>query len=187
MLNLMNLVFAYNAWEPFVSEKTVAIHYGRHHRGYVEKVNELIIGTEFQDMELEDIIKQTAGKPELSVLHNNAGQVYNHNVYWNSFGFWEHLDNNFKDLILMKFGSQEILKGKLIDEAMQIFGSGWVWLVQRKNGELNIVSTRNGDTPLSQEMLPLFNIDVWEHAYYLDYQNERKKYLENFINGVLKI
>ena len=187
MLNLMDLPFALTDWEPFVSERTVSIHYGKHHQGYVEKVNELIIGTEFRNMDLVDIIQKTYDQPEQFVLYSNAGQVYNHNVYWQSFGFFEHLDDNTKDLILMKFGSKEILRGALIDEAMKIIGSGWVWLVENNDGKLEVLHTYNGDTPVAQGLKPLFNVDVWEHAYYLDYQNQRKKYLENFISGVLKI
>lgn len=187
MIVLNELNFKENALEPYVSEKTINIHYGKHHRGYVDKVNELIIGTKYQDMSLEDIITQTYNNEEQKVLYNNAGQVYNHNVYWQSVGVWDKLDDVSKAEILIKFGADDILRNKLVDEAMKVFGSGWVWLVKNQKGEFEVITTLNGNTPLVSGYEPVFNVDVWEHAYYLDYQNMRKKYLENFIKGVLKI
>jgi len=187
MIDLAELYFGKKDFEPFVSEKTIEFHYGKHHRAYVDKVNELIIGTEFQNMSLEDIIRHTYDVTEQQVLYNNAGQVYNHNVYWQSFGVWERLDDATKAEILVTFGADEALRGALVDKAMGVFGSGWVWLVRNKQGGFEIITTKNGDTPLPLGFEPIFNIDVWEHAYYLDYQNLRKKYVENFISGVLKI
>ena len=183
----MKLPFAKNAFAPAVSEKTVEIHYGKHHQAYVDKVNELIIGTEFQEMEIEKIIVKTFGNPAYQVLHNNAGQVFNHNVYWNSFGIWDKLDKTVKDDILLQFGAKESLRMKLTEEGVKVFGSGWVWLVKDKQGNYNVITTRNGDTPLPLEYEAVFNIDVWEHAYYLDYQQNRRQYLLNFIEQVLKI
>ena len=187
MIELEKLLFDENALEPCLSAETVKIHYGKHHLAYVNKVNELIIGTDFENMALEDIIKQTFGVREHIVLYNNAGQVYNHNIYWQSIGIWEHLDENLKTGILTTFGSEDILCGAVVDAAMGVFGSGWVWLVKNKQGNFEIITTKNGDTPLPMEAEPVFNIDVWEHAYYLDYQNLRKKYVENFIKECLKI
>ncbi len=187
MLELLKLPFDEKALEPYVSYKTVQVHYGKHHRGYVDKVNELIIGSQFQEMELEDIIRKTFNEPQNLVLYNNAGQVYSHNIYWQSFGFWNRLDEETKTKIMLKFGDREALKGKFIDEAMRVFGSGWVWLIQNVEGDYEIISTKNGDTPLPMGGIPLCNIDVWEHAYYLDYQNMRAKYVEEFVSGVLGI
>jgi len=187
MIILQDLNFKENALEPFISEKTVHIHYGKHHRAYVDKVNELIIGTEFQQMGLEEIILRTVGITEQQALYNNAGQVYNHNVYWQSVSIWERLDDATKAEILVKFGADDTLRGALADAAMSVFGSGWVWLVKNKKGDFEIMTTKNGETPLPMEAEPVFNIDVWEHAYYLDYQNMRKTYVENFIKGVLKL
>lgn len=187
MMELEKLSFAPDALEPYISEKTVQTHYGKHHRAYVDKVNELIIGSEFQNMSLEEIIQRTYDVPEHQVLYNNAGQVYNHNIYWQSVGIWQRLDDATKAEILVKFGADDALRGKLADKAMSVFGSGWVWLVKNKQGDFEIITTKNGDTPLPLEAEPVFNIDVWEHAYYLDYQNLRKKYVENFITGVLEI
>jgi len=187
MIELVKLPFEENKLEPFLSLSTVKLHYGRHHRAYVDKVNELIIATDFQDMNLEEIILKTVGIPEYKVLYNNAGQVYNHNVYWQSVDVWNRLDEDIKTKIMLKFGSLDDFKGKLADAAMSVFGSGWVWLVKDEKNDVLIVTTKNGDTPLPNKQEPIFNIDVWEHAYYLDYQNMRKKYVENFISGVLKI
>ena len=187
MLELMKLPFREDALAPVVSEKTVRLHYGKHHRLYVDKVNELIIATEFQDMPVEEIIRQTFNIEEHRVLYNNAGQVYNHNIYWQSVGVWNRLDEATKTGIMLKFGSKEALRGALVDAGMRVFGSGWVWLVKDEQNDFVIVSTKNGDTPLPYKQEPIFNVDVWEHAYYLDYQNMRKKYLEDFISGILKI
>jgi Fe-Mn family superoxide dismutase len=187
MLELEELPFEKNALEPFLSLNTVKLHYEKHHQAYVDKVNELIIATDFQDMSLEDIILKTADVPEDHVLYNNAGQVYNHNIYWQSFEVWNRLDEDVKTKIMLKFGSRDELKRKLTDAALSVFGSGWVWLVRDDKEDFLIVTTKNGDTPLPHQQKPIFNIDVWEHAYYLDYQNLRKKYVENFVAGVLKI
>ena len=187
MIELMELPFADDAFAPIISAKTVQIHYGKHHRGYVDKVNILVIGTEFQDMSLEDIIVKTTDNPEYVALHNNAGQVYNHNVYWQSFGVWNRLSERMRNEILQQYGAPEELRNQLVEAAMKVFGSGWVWLVRRKTGSYEIIATKNGDTPLMMDVEVLFNIDVWEHAYYLDYQSGRQKYTEQFITQVLKI
>lgn len=187
MIDLMKLPFTENALEPAVSENTVKIHYGRHHQAYVDKVNELIIGTEFAEMPVEEIVVKTFGNPAYLALYNNAGQVYNHNVYWQSFGIWERLDKEVKDEVLLQFGAKESFIMRLVDEGVKVFGSGWVWLVKDKKGNYDVISTRNGDTPLPFDYEVLFNIDVWEHAYYLDYQQNRKQYLRNFVEQVLKI
>ena len=187
MIELMELPFAVGAYEPFISQKTIQIHHGKHHRGYVDKVNILVIGTMFQDMALEDIVKKTANQPQYQALHDNAGQVYNHNVYWESFGIWNRLSETIKNEILQQYGSVEELKNQLIEVAMGVFGSGWVWFIRHKSGAFDIISTKNGETPLMAEAEVIFNIDVWEHAYYLDYQNQRQKYVENYLTQVLKI
>ena len=187
MIELLKLPFEENKLEPVLSLNTVKLHYGKHHRAYVDKVNELIIATKFQDMDLEEIILKTAGVSEHQVLYNNAGQVYNHNIYWQSVDVWDRLNEAVKTEIMLKFGSLDDLRGKLADAAISVFGSGWVWLVKDEKGDFLIITTKNGDTPLPNKQQPVFNIDVWEHAYYLDYQNMRKKYVEKFISGVLKI
>ncbi|MBP5698186.1 MAG: ankyrin repeat domain-containing protein, partial [Alphaproteobacteria bacterium] len=149
MLELMNLPFAENALSPTISEQTVKFHYDKHHRAYVDKVNELIVGSVFQDMPVEDIILHTVDRPAHVVLYNNAGQVYNHNVYWNSIGFWDKLDDATKAEIMATFKGKDLLMEKLVDEAMKVFGSGWVWLVRDAQSNYRVISTKNGDTPLT--------------------------------------
>ena len=187
MIEFMNLDFKENALEPIISKRTIEFHYGKHHKAYVDKTNELIKGTEFQDMSLEDIIEASFGKPELMVLYNNAGQVYNHNIYWKSVGGKNIINEEMSKEIIEKFGSIKEFGNKFIEEGMKVFGSGWVWLVRNKKKELEILTTKNGDTPIVLDMEVIFNIDVWEHAYYLDYQNLRKKYLEEVIAKILNI
>jgi len=187
MIEFMDLDFKENALEPIISKRTIEFHYGKHHKAYVDKTNELIKGTEFQDMSLEDIIEASFGKPELMVLYNNAGQVYNHNIYWKSVGGKNIINEELSKEIIEKFGSIKEFGNKFIEEGMKVFGSGWVWLVRNKKKELEILTTKNGDTPIVLGMEVIFNIDVWEHAYYLDYQNLRKKYLEEVIAKILNI
>ncbi len=187
MIELMPLPFEEDALEPYISEKTVKLHYGKHHKGYVDKVNELIAGTEFQNLPIEEIIERTHEKQELTTLYNNAGQVYNHNVYWNSVGIGHEMKNDIKAKINETFGDMDKLKEELLNKAIAVFGSGWVWLAEGKEGRLEVLSTKNGDTPLVLGYKPIFNLDVWEHAYYLDYQNLRKNYAEAFINQLLEI
>ena len=187
MIELMRLPFKEDALTPYISEKTLQFHYGKHHKAYVDKVNELISGTEFQDIPLEEIIEQTFDKPEYQTLYNNAGQVFNHNVYWHSIGIGEKFDEGMKARVIECFGTRDALREKFVLEAVSLFGSGWVWLVEEKGGKLDVLTTRNGDTPLVLGFKPLLNLDVWEHAYYLDYQNRRKDYAEAFISHLLKI
>lgn len=187
MIELMKLPFKESALAPYVSEETVQFHYGKHHKAYVDKVNELISGAEFQDTPLEEIIERTFDKPEYQVLYNNAGQVFNHNVYWNSIGIGEKFDADMQERIAERFETRDALREKLADEAVKLFGSGWVWLAEGKGGKLDVLTTRNGDTPLVLGFKPILNLDVWEHAYYLDYQNRRKDYVEAFVKNLLKI
>lgn len=187
MIELMKLPFAENALEPFVSAETVRCHYGKHHKGYVDKVNELAAETEFQDMSLEEIIARTFGKNEYQALYSNAGQVYNHNIYWNSAGIGERFDADMQRRIEDRFGTSDVLREKLADEAAKFFGSGWVWLAEGKGGKFDVITTRNGDVPLSFGFKPVLAVDVWEHAYYLDYRNRKKDYAMSFVRNVLKI
>ena len=184
MIDFMNLEFKQSELEPVISKKTVEFHYGKHHKAYVDKTNELIMGTDFQNMSLEEIIEATYGDVENVVLYNNAGQVYNHNMYWKSFGIGKRLNADLREKIIKEFGSMEELKRKLVEKGMSVFGSGWVWLTEDENHKLEVMITKNGDTPLVENKTPIFNIDVWEHAYYLDYQNLRKTYLEEVINNL---
>ena len=173
MIELMKLPFKESALAPYVSEETVQFHYGKHHKAYVDKVNELISGTEFQDTPLEEIIERTFDKPEYQVLYNNAGQVFNHNVYWNSIGIGEKFDADMQERIAERFETRDALREKLADEAVKLFGSGWVWLAENGSGELVVVGEQNAGNPMCRGLKPLLAIDVWEHAYYIDYRNRR--------------
>jgi Fe-Mn family superoxide dismutase len=176
MITLTKLPFAENAMEPFLSAETIQYHYGKHHTGYVNKLNELIKGTEFDKMSLAAIIRGADGP-----IFNNAAQIFNHSFYWSCLGvspsapkgkLLEKIDNDF--------GSFEALKEEFIKMGTSLFGSGWVWLVREPKGELMIKQTSNAHTPLSSNLIPIFVCDVWEHAYYIDYRNARPDYLKEF-------
>jgi len=181
------LPYADNSLEPVISANTIGFHYGKHHKAYVDNLNKLIAGTEFVEMSLEKIVSTTAGKPDKVAIFNNAAQTWNHTFYWKSMrpkGGGEP-PAILKQKIEASFGSLEACKKLLADAAVTQFGSGWAWLVQ-DGDKLKVVKTGNADTPMAQKMKPLLTIDVWEHAYYLDYQNRRADYvnaiLEKLIN-----
>jgi Fe-Mn family superoxide dismutase len=176
------LPWAENALEPVVSAKTVSFHYGKHHKTYVDTVNKMITGTEYADMTLERLIGATAGKTDKAGIFNNAAQVWNHTFYWNSLrpkGGGEP-PSMLKQEIEAAFGSVDACKKELSAAAVAQFGSGWAWLVADA-GKLKIVKTADAETPITRGLKPLLTVDVWEHAYYLDYQNKRADY----VNAVL--
>ncbi len=168
------LPYEQSALQPVISANTLSFHYGKHHKGYVDTLNKLIAGTEFADMPLEKIVKATSGKSDHTAIFNNAAQAWNHTFYWHSLapkGGGEP-PAALKSLIDSSFGSVDACKKEWTAAAVGQFGSGWAWLVL--DGEkLKIVKTANANTPLAQSARPLLTIDVWEHAYYLDYQNRR--------------
>ena len=179
---LPSLPYADNALEPVISAKTIGFHYGKHHKGYIDNLNKLIAGTEFADLSLTKIITKTAGIADKTAIFNNAAQTWNHTFYWKSMrlkGGGEP-PNALKQKIAASFGSVDACKKELSTAAMAQFGSGWVWLVL-DGDKLKVVKTANADVPLTTGMKPLLTIDVWEHAYYLDYQNRRADY----VNAVL--
>jgi Fe-Mn family superoxide dismutase len=176
------LPFADNALEPVISANTLSFHYGKHHKAYVDNLNKLIAGTEYADMPLEKIVAATAGKADKTAIFNNAAQTWNHTFYWRSLrakGGGEP-PAALKQKIDASFGSVEACKKELAAAAMAQFGSGWAWLVL-DGDKLKVVKTANAETPLTSAAKPLLTIDVWEHAYYLDYQNRRADY----VNAVL--
>ena len=179
---LPKLPYAENALEPVISAKTIRFHYGKHHKGYVDKLNKLVAGTEYADMSLEKIITGTAGKPEKAAIFNNAAQVWNHTFFWKSMRpkGGGALSTPLKQKMEASFGSVEACKKEFVNIAVSQFGSGWAWLVL-DDGKLKAVKTGNADVPWITGLKPLVTIDVWEHAYYLDYQNRRADY----INAVL--
>jgi Fe-Mn family superoxide dismutase len=171
-----------NALDPVISANTLSFHYGKHHKTYVDNLNKLIAGTELAELSLEEIIASTAGKADKTGVFNNAAQVWNHTFYWNSLsakGGGEP-PSALKQKIEASFGSVEACKKELATAATTQFGSGWAWLAQ-DGDKLQVIKTGNADLPLTKGIKPLLTIDVWEHAYYLDYQNRRPDY----VNAVL--
>jgi superoxide dismutase, Fe-Mn family len=182
-ITLPPLPYPQNALDPVISANTLGFHYGKHHKTYVDTLNKLIAGTEFADMPLEQIVKTTSGKSDHTAIFNNAAQAWNHTFYWRSMkphGGGEP-PAAVKRLLESSFGSVEACKKELATAAVGQFGSGWAWLVQ-DGGKLKIVKTGNAETPLTGGSKPLLTLDVWEHAYYLDYQNRRVDY----VNAVLE-
>ena len=178
---LPELPYAKTALAPHISAETLEYHYGKHHATYVANLNKLIAGTEFADLSLEDIVKKSSGG-----IFNNSAQVWNHSFYWNSLspkGGGEP-SGALADAIVKNFTSFAAFKEKLTNAAVTQFGSGWAWLVKNPDGSLAVEQTSNAATPLKDGKKPLLTVDVWEHAYYIDYRNARPKYLEAFWNLV---
>jgi superoxide dismutase, Fe-Mn family len=176
------LPYAENALDPVISANTLSFHYGKHHKTYVDNLNKLIAGTELADLSLENVIAATAGKADKIGVFNNAAQIWNHTFYWNSLSpkGGGNPPAELKQKIEASFDTVDACKKELATAATTQFGSGWAWLVQ-DGDKLKVVKTGNADLPLTQGIKPLLTIDVWEHAYYLDYQNRRVDY----VNAVL--
>lgn len=175
--NLPELPFAKNALEPHISERTLEFHYGKHHQTYVNTLNTLIEGTEFENKSLEEIIKTSDGG-----IFNNAAQVWNHTFYWNCLSPKHKVapEGDLKKAIEEAFGSFENFKEEFTKKSIGLFGSGWCWLVKDKDGKLSIVQKSNAGNPITDGLTPIMVCDVWEHAYYLDKQNARPKYMESY-------
>lgn len=174
---LPDLPYARDALAPHISAETLDYHYGKHHQTYVDKLNGQIEGTQYADMSLEEVIRNSAGG-----IFNNAAQIWNHTFYWNCLspnGGGEPT-GELAAAIARDFGSFEAFREQFSDTAINTFGSGWGWLVQNPDGSLALVSTSNAETPLTGDAKPLLTCDVWEHAYYVDYRNARPKYVEAF-------
>lgn len=175
---LPELPYAKNALEPHISSETLEYHYGKHHRTYINKLNELVPNTDFEGLALEDIIH----KAPPGAIFNNAAQVWNHTFYWHSLtpNAQKEPDGKLAEAIAKKFGSFAKFQEEFTAAALGQFGSGWAWLVKDKQGGLEIIKTGNADNPLTQSKAPLLTCDVWEHAYYIDTRNDRGKYVSNF-------
>ncbi|HVJ39304.1 MAG TPA: Fe-Mn family superoxide dismutase [Stenotrophomonas sp.] len=176
-IELTPLPYDRAALAPHLSAETLDYHHGKHQRAYVERLNELIAGTEFADLALEEIVRRAQGS-----LFNQAAQVWNHEFYWQCLrprGGGEP-GGTLGEKIIQAFGDASLLREEFNRRAMATFGSGWVWLVQRADGNLALLSTSNASTPLTGEDTPLLACDVWEHAYYIDYRNGRAQYLDAF-------
>ena len=182
-LTLPPLPYPENALEPVISGKTLSFHYGKHHRAYIDTTNKLIAGTDLANLPLDQIVRATAGKADRITIFHNAAQAWNHDFYWRCL---KPKGGGEPPAVLKKkreaaFGSVEACKKELADSALAQFGSGWAWLVI-DGVKLKVVKTDNADTPLTQGMKPLLAIDVWEHAYYLDYQNRRADHVKALID-----
>ena len=175
------LPYAMDALAPTISKETLEYHYGKHHQAYVTNLNNLIKGTEFENLALEDIVKKSTGG-----VFNNAAQVWNHTFYWNCLspnGGGEP-EGKLMDAIKAKFGSFDEFKKQFSQTAVTTFGSGWGWLVKNADGSVELMSTSNAGTPMTSGKTALLTCDVWEHAYYIDYRNRRPDYVAAFWNLV---
>ncbi len=175
---LEQLPYEKNALEPIISEKTLEFHYGKHHQAYVNNLNNLVVGTELENETcLIEIIKKAKGG-----IFNNAAQVWNHTFYWNQFNLKgeKQPKGELAHLLNKHFGSFEDFKQKFSQASATLFGSGWTWLVKKSDGTLAITQESNAGNPITSGDLPILTCDVWEHAYYLDYQNKRPDYIQKF-------
>jgi len=171
-----------NALEPVISARTIGFHYGKHHATYVKKLNELVAGTRYAELPLEQVITATAGNAETAKIFNNAAQTWNHTFFWDCMrpGGGGEPPREMARALEQSFGDFSRFKEKFAQAAVDQFGSGWAWLVA-KGDKLEVISTANAQTPIAMGATPLLTIDVWEHAYYLDYQNRRP----DFVNAVI--
>ena len=186
-ITLAPLPYADDALAPTISAKTISFHYGKHHAGYVKTLNGLIAGTKYEGLSLEEIVAASRDAGDTAIF-NNAAQTWNHDFYWRSLapaGKGGELSAELLAAINASFGSLDACKAALADAAVKRFGSGWAWLL-KKDGKLVVESTSNADTPCGKaDVKPLLVIDVWEHAYYLDWQNARAAYVKAVVDGHL--
>ncbi len=185
-IQLPDLPYAKDGLAPYISSNTLEFHHGKHHRAYVDNMNKLIAGTELANESLETIVKKTVGDAAKSGLFNNAAQVWNHSFYWqcmkpNGGG---KPNGKVAEKINETWGSFDKFVEELKNAGVTQFGSGWAWLVV-DGGKLKVIKTANADTPIAHGIKPLLTVDVWEHAYYLDYQNRRPDYLATFIEKLI--
>jgi Fe-Mn family superoxide dismutase len=174
-----------NALEPFVSARTISFHYHKHHKAYVTTLNTLVEGTPYAGMKLEEIVHKSASDAAAKKIFNNAGQVWNHDFYWRSLSPKAAApERDLAHAIERDFGSLAKLIEALAEAGKTQFGSGWAWLVS-KGGKLSVTNTPNAESPMAKGVNCLLTVDVWEHAYYLDYQNERPRYLETVLGKLL--
>ena len=186
MFKLPPLPYAENALMPVISTNTMSFHYGKHHQAYVDNLNNLAKGTDYENASLETIINETAGKSDKVVLFDNAAQIWNHTFYWNSMkpAGGGKPTGKLAQMIEASFGSFDNFRKELATATVSQFGSGWGWLVQ-DGGVLKVVKTPNAEVPFTKGQKPLLTIDVWEHAYYLDHQNKRAEYVDAVIDKLL--
>lgn len=183
---LAPLPYDYQALSPYISADTLKFHHDKHHAGYVTNYNKLVEGTEYADMAIEDVIKAIAGDSSKTGIFNNAAQAWNHTFYWNCMkaGGGGEPTGALGSKINADFGSFDQFKEEFKTAGTTQFGSGWAWLVL-ENGTLKVTKTPNADNPLTHNQVPLLTMDVWEHAYYLDYQNRRPDYEQTFLDRLI--
>ena len=176
---LPELPYSRDALAPLISKETLDYHYGKHHQAYVTNLNKLIASTEFESMTLEDIIRKSAGP-----VFNNAAQVFNHTFYFNCLkpGVAGDPPEKLAGALSESFGCLDTFKKVFTESALTLFGSGWVWLIQKDDGSLDILAGPNACCPIAEDYRPILTCDVWEHAYYIDYRNARPSYVEAFWN-----
>jgi Fe-Mn family superoxide dismutase len=185
MFHLPTLPSQASAVSNWLSQEALGLHYGKHHRGYIQKLNELLLGSGLEAKTLEEIVRRSSGP-----LFNNAAQAWNHTFYWLGLGAVRKSSDAFfgarelRAALESSFGSTESFLFQFRKSALELFGSGWVWLASDSNERLQIVQTKDADNPLTAGMRPLLTCDVWEHAYYVDHKNERAHYLDGFMSSV---
>jgi superoxide dismutase, Fe-Mn family len=185
-ITLPELPYKNDALEPSISVRTLDFHYGKHHKAYIDNLNKLLEGTDLMGETVETIIKKTVNRADQTGIFNNAAQVWNHTFYWQSMktGGGGSPAGPVADRIEADFGGYDAFVQEFKDAALTQFGSGWAWLVL-KDGKLKVMKTSNADTPIAHGLKPLLTVDVWEHAYYLDYQNRRGDYVDSFIDNLI--
>lgn len=176
------LPYTTDALTPYISQETLETHHGKHVATYIDNLNKLIDNTKYEQVALVDIIKESAAKPNESKIFNNAAQIYNHNFFFQ--GLCPNCMAKIPQEIIDNFGSIENFKTEFKTAATSLFGSGYTWLVQ-DGDKLKIINTTNADTPIAHNMKPILNLDVWEHAYYLDYKNRRADFVDSFLNNLV--
>lgn len=186
MFEMIELPYPIDALEPYISKNTLEFHYGKHYKTYLDNLNKLVVGTEYEAMTLEEIVRQTYGKPDKQAIFNNAAQSLNHQMFWRALkpNGGKEPKGKLAELINKQFGSYDEFCQQFKTAALSQFGSGWAWLVQ-DGDKLEIIKTANADTPVAQGKNVITVLDVWEHSYYLDYQNRRGDYIDEFLDYLL--
>ncbi|MFQ6703539.1 MAG: superoxide dismutase [Alphaproteobacteria bacterium] len=177
------LPYPTDALVPFISSQTLETHHGKHVATYIDNLNKLIENTPYENVSLVEIIEQSAGKPAEQKIFNNAAQIYNHDFFFH--GMCPQCEAKIPDEIINSFGSEQQFKDQFKSAATSLFGSGYTWLVRDEDNVLRIVNTANADTPIVYNMKPILALDVWEHAYYLDYKNKRADFIDSFLDNLV--
>ena len=183
MLNQYPLPYATDALAPYISQETIDTHWGRHVATYIANLNKLIENTPYENATLVQIIQDTANTPDDKKIFNNAAQIYNHEFFFN--GMCNRCATNIPDEIIAQFGSADAFKQQFKDSAVALFGSGYTWLVRDDDEKLKIINMPDAQTPITQNMVPIMTLDVWEHAYYLDYKNRRADFVDSYLDNLV--